>query len=114
MATKEYMTKWRKANRLAVRAYGQEYRKTHEAEYKGYRTKAWLKKRAFMDNLKKGPCADCGVQYPPYVMDFDHVGEKSLKISESFQTSSTRLLNEIAKCELVCANCHRIRTHERY
>jgi hypothetical protein len=61
---------------------------------------------------KAAPCVDCGVQYPYYVMDFDHVrGEKRFALSQH-QARGLKLIDEeIAKCDLVCANCHRIRTH---
>lgn len=58
------------------------------------------------------PCVDCGVIYPPYVLDFDHVtGEKIDRVSRLVQTSSIeRIQEEIDKCVLRCANCHRERT----
>lgn len=64
---------------------------------------------------KSVPCADCGRTYPPYVMDFDHVrGEKVGNIAHlKVRATAETLLAEIAKCEVVCANCHRIRSHER-
>ena len=48
-------------------------------------------------------------------MDFDHVRGKTAGISRLLQAnvSMTRLLAEIAKCDLVCSNCHRIRTWNR-
>lgn len=61
---------------------------------------------------KDKPCADCGVQYPHYVMDFDHLTDKSFNIGrDGAKGTMERLLKEIAKCEVVCANCHRERTH---
>lgn len=74
------------------------------------------KKRAFVDNLKKGPCVDCGIEYPPYVMDFDHLEDKSFNIAWIVSRNlkgMAFLQQEIDKCELVCANCHRERTHKR-
>jgi L-lysine 2,3-aminomutase len=64
---------------------------------------------------KEEPCADCGVSYPYYVMDFDHVsGEKVMMISQLvLRGATTKLMTELEKCEVVCANCHRIRTFER-
>jgi hypothetical protein len=62
------------------------------------------------------PCMDCGVKYPYYVMDFDHVnGKKTTHISEMIQQGMARwkIFSEVTKCELVCANCHRERTHSR-
>lgn len=54
---------------------------------------------------------DCGGTFPPECMDFDHVrGEKSFNVGENFYISESKLLAEVAKCDLVCANCHRIRT----
>ena len=61
------------------------------------------------------PCIDCKVSYPYYVMDFDHVrGVKHKNVSELISTLSKKKIDlEIAKCEIVCSNCHRIRTHMR-
>lgn len=61
-------------------------------------------------------CVDCAQFYPYYVMDFDHVnGEKKSAVADIIKSNSSRtaVFAEIAKCELVCANCHRIRTHNR-
>lgn len=68
-----------------------------------------------INELKSKPCTDCGHAFPPECMDFDHVkGKKIIKISthRMYHRWET-LLKEIAKCELVCANCHRIRTKKR-
>jgi hypothetical protein len=47
-------------------------------------------------------------------MDFDHIGSKEANISALMSRSGLdRLVKEIAKCEVVCANCHRIRTQAR-
>lgn len=69
----------------------------------------------WFDSLKNKPCKDCGNSYPPYVMDFDHLRDKEFGLSKTlnYNWGRTRVLNEIEKCELVCANCHRIRTHNR-
>lgn len=72
--------------------------------------------RAHRDRLKAVPCADCGNSYPPYVMDFDHVrGQKIVEVSKfcTDRGSLAKMQTEAEKCEVVCANCHRIRTHER-
>ncbi len=66
--------------------------------------------------IKSNPCLDCNQSYPHFVMDFDHVsGEKILAISEMMQRAMpwNKIQEEIDKCELVCANCHRIRTFTR-
>lgn len=69
--------------------------------------------KEFIVELKRVSCADCGVEYPPCVMQFDHVrGEKEFNLSEASKLgfSIERIMDEIAKCEIVCANCHALRT----
>ena len=62
--------------------------------------------------IKKSPCADCGNSFNPESMDFDHV--RGTKLKNISQISVLRLaLEEIKKCELVCSNCHRVRTRKR-
>ena len=70
-------------------------------------------KRDFLRDLKENnPCTDCGKFYPYYVTDYDHVrGTKNKDISDLWGASRETLLEEISKCDLVCANCHRQRTH---
>lgn len=71
-------------------------------------------RRDYVASLKDSPCTDCGVKYPPYVMQFDHVhGQKRRNVSEMLTSSLESILEEISKCELVCANCHAARTHKR-
>ncbi len=71
----------------------------------------------WLQSLKAGqPCADCGESYEPWCMDYDHVRGVKLKsvsrlVLENAPTS--RILEEIAKCELVCVLCHNKRTFER-
>lgn len=72
-------------------------------------------RRSIVDSLKRmTPCADCGQNFPPECMDFDHIqGEKKFNISAALLKGISDLEQEIAKCEIVCANCHRIRTKAR-
>ena len=64
---------------------------------------------------EKNPCMDCKISYPYYMMDFDHVrGTKQANVAELINTLSQKRLDaEIAKCEIVCSNCHRARTYIR-
>ena len=82
---------------------------------KTYTTNNRQKLREYINQLKKEtPCMDCEIKYPPCVLDFDHViGKKKKNISSliSDSVSLETLQTEINKCEIVCANCHRIRTH---
>src|SRR6267378_1148821 len=70
----------------------------------------------FLRSLRCVPCADCRGQFPPYVMDFDHRGDAPKDfwiLQRAGAVSRERLMNELAKCDIVCANCHRARTHAR-
>jgi hypothetical protein len=59
------------------------------------------------------PCVDCGLA-DPVVLEFDHVGEKHFDIGKGFEAYGwARVLDEIERCEVVCANCHRRRTYRR-
>ena len=72
--------------------------------------------RDMLAGMKNVPCVDCGKEYPSYVMDFDHVrGEKKFNISSAHRDAIAmdRILEELKKCEVVCSNCHRIRTFTR-
>ncbi len=83
-----------------------------------YVAKAHRNKKKLDQLIKKikesTPCKDCGQKYPYYVMDFDHRNgeEKKFCIAECRFGIKT-LLKEIEKCDVVCSNCHRERTHQR-
>ena len=70
-----------------------------------------MARHAVIDKLKSGPCTDCGKIFPPECMDFDHV--RGQKLGNISKMSLKRALEEVWKCELVCATCHRQRTLER-
>lgn len=62
------------------------------------------------------PCADCGKKYHYCVMDFDHrEGETKLfNLSSAWsQKGQDKVEQEVAKCDIVCSNCHRMRTYNR-
>ena len=67
----------------------------------------------FFDFLKTKSCVDCGnTDYR--VLEFDHLRDKKYNISQRCgDTTLKNLMKEIDKCEVVCANCHRIRTATR-
>lgn len=70
----------------------------------------------WLQQLKESlPCTDCKQFYPYYVMDFDHLSDKKYPIAQMAGQGYDipAIAAEIAKCELVCANCHRVRTWDR-
>ena len=72
---------------------------------------------AWMRELKSSrPCTDCGGWFHPAAMTFDHLRGTSKRgdVSNLLYAGYRKvLLDEIAKCELVCANCHAVRTFMR-
>jgi hypothetical protein len=73
------------------------------------------KLREIIRTAKDVPCLDCGVKYPYYVMDFDHLEDKIFNVGHMVGRGIpvSMVITEIAKCEVVCSNCHRERTHVR-
>lgn len=65
--------------------------------------------------LKTNPCTDCGIRLPHFCMEYDHLRDKTMSIAQMLARHMPihKIEQEIAKCELVCARCHRIRTFSR-
>lgn len=102
------MAKWNEAARKAQQRYRSRPEvKAHFREYVRSR-----RERVYA--LKSRPCTDCGNCFPYECMDFDHVrGSKRKEISSMLNCSIEVLEEELGKCDLVCANCHRIRSRAR-
>ena len=73
--------------------------------------------RAIVWEAKSRSCQDCGGTFHPWVMEFDHrdgtIKEAAVANLVSKGCPDTRLLAEIGKCDVVRANCHRLRTYRR-
>lgn len=68
--------------------------------------------RRLIAEIRSKPCTDCGRNPHPAAMEFDHCrGEKKLEFCHSHSLAD--VLAEIEKCDIVCANCHRIREYKR-
>lgn len=102
----------------------------HNSAVRKYRAKRYKEEGRWYDNspkavaaknwmveLKSKPCHDCGGKFEVCCMDFDHrMGTiKTYNIGSMFahHYSQELIATELKKCDLVCANCHRIRTRER-
>lgn len=105
--------------------YQKDYIKKHYEENKDYykekskkrKQEQLPKRKAILSRYKvlKG-CVDCGYKEHPEALDFDHiVGTKSFNISQANNrmTSWLKIKEEVKKCEVRCANCHRIATASR-
>lgn len=121
MTTPPRWTKWYYSNLKKHRAderarYRRRVKEGNERERSRIKTaKARVIVKAFIKQAKEIPCADCGKRYPYYVMDFDHIrGRKEFTINTgSWGRNIGRVKSEVAKCEVVCSNCHRERTYQR-
>lgn len=106
------LARYRTANAEATRRR----RETDPEKVRAEKRRRMDANRTIIRQAKTVPCTDCGVQYPPHVMQFDHLdpAQKHFNVGERGPTlGESRLTAEIAKCEVVCANCHADRTYQR-
>jgi hypothetical protein len=116
----EYARNWRAKNRDHANSLARAWRARNPGrgnrEKRNARNARWKAgRREIVTELKRVPCAQCGGTFDPICMDFDHrEGEtKIADISAMMHAPLERLFAEIAKCDVVCANCHRLRTAAR-
>lgn len=101
------------------REYVREHYRANKASYveKAKKRNAEVKEKhreIIMEHLRGNPCVDCG-NSDTEVLQFDH-RDRSDKVSEvsNLITGSTRrLMDEIEKCDIRCANCHVKRTRRQ-
>jgi len=76
-----------------------------------------VERKEMVRRMKDVPCMDCGKKYPAFIMEFDHREDeiKDFNISSAvgWGAGKSRLMTEIAKCDVVCVLCHRFRTARR-
>ena len=116
--------------KICQRAWRREWRAKYKEKYGEYDGKKYNQENGerfaqlksariaklyeWLNELKQAPCTDCKQTFNPVCMDFDHLdGSAKIKgitkmVNETY--SKERIIQEIEKCELVCANCHRLRT----
>lgn len=96
--------------------YSKVYRERHPERVRESERKQQRQRRDMLRDLKeKTPCMDCGGSFAHYVMEFDHrPGEdKRANVTALTAANYSVLMREVEKCDIICANCHRKRTHER-
>lgn len=97
-AARKSYAKNREANAARIRAHSERYR---------------ARNRAIVDEAKSAPCVDCGGEFPPIVMDLHHRDPSTKVAAVSNMVHAAvgvaKLEAEIAKCDVLCSNCHRLR-----
>jgi hypothetical protein len=116
---------WREKSRRRVASWSDEQRRTHNRRQMGryipsnrYRdiSKQDRYELVVKAKLKAGHCADClmSVEVWNHVMfAWDHQPQfvKLFNLSKAAKYPSSMVVEELAKCVLVCHNCHAMRTH---
>jgi hypothetical protein len=96
-------------------AYKREHYTRHHDRYVAnavQRKRALIAERTvyLFELFRERPCIDCG-EADPIVLEFDHLGPKKFNIATNLANRKWQsILDEIATCDVVCANCHRRRT----
>lgn len=110
LRSKKYASK----HRDKYNKYNRDYYVRNKEKISIQKQQYWnTKRRIVLEHLQSHPCTDCG-NSDIRVLEFDHIrGQKRNGIAEMKGYSVKALIKEIAKCEVVCANCHRIRTETR-
>lgn len=101
-------------------AYGREHYETNKQRYIDQAAASQRRLRRerttyLIEYFAAHPCTDCG-EDDPIVLEFDHLDAKAKSFTIGGAISYRRwqsILDEMAKCEVVCANCHRRRTARR-
>jgi hypothetical protein len=108
---------WTEEDRARMRVNSLRYFHRHREEIKELNRRKQAERLSLINACKEVPCVDCGQQYAHYVMEFDHrtprKGTAVKPISSYVGKSWERIMTEIDKCDIVCANCHRARTWKR-
>lgn len=113
----EYQREWAKNNPDKTKKARADYKNNHPEQYrlsrKKYNDTKYRDRREKIDKIKldRG-CVDCGYREFACALDFDHVrGEKLGTLAHiAVRNTWEDVLIEIAKCEVRCSNCHRVKS----
>lgn len=113
MTHTEYMRVWRSTHKESIARTNKKWSEAHKDRKNGYRKTEYDGRQAWLNERKSKPCMDCGHQYPPYVMQFDHRDPATKRDQVRSSHMIPWMIEEIKRCDLVCANCHAERTHKQ-
>lgn len=103
------MPTWK--NKEKAREYHLDRFYQDKEKWQEYEKETKRKKKEMIDEIKSSTgCKKCGYNAHPICLDFHHVGEKKIGIPQAINRkwSNKRILEEISKCVVLCANCHRL------
>lgn len=107
-------SKWHEENKEHFKQLQRNWYEKNRDTVKAKRLAVRAEIRDLVRAAKDVPCMDCGIRYPYYVMDLDH-RDPSTKVTDPAKLAAglsvRKAKEEIAKCDPVCSNCHRIRTY---
>jgi hypothetical protein len=107
--TREYYWKNREKVLERGRAYDRRYhaanRTQHLARMKDYREQI----KVIVAEARAEPGMDCGGSFPPVCMEMHHRDPATKRFEVSNAGTPNLARAELAKCDVICANCHRIR-----
>lgn len=85
-----------------------QWRKRNPEQNRERWEKSHREKKAILDKARSGGCVRCGESHPS-CLDFHHRDRatKDADIATMRRFGLSRLVDEIAKCDVLCANCHR-------
>lgn len=110
-AHRKYENERRKKNPERTREQNRRWRNENKEKARTANNKLNASRTRFLRDYKlsKG-CMDCGYNEYPEVLEFDHLRDKMFQLGSGSRNAWHKVLEEIDKCEVVCANCHRVRT----
>jgi len=112
--TRAYFQKRYKERKEEYRARSEAWAKAHPIRMRRAvaRHRVWM--REMINSFRDQPCTDCKKKFPRHITEFDHCrGRKLFSVGGKTAYGVVGTLNEIAKCDLVCANCHLERAWKR-
>ncbi len=116
---KEYNDRYKSKHPERVIEQDKKYKEKHKIEIRQKASK-WQKEKGRINKLKAieylgGQCTDCKNTFPPYVYDFHHLDPKikDSGIARIMGRTWEKIVPELNKCVLLCANCHRIRENSK-
>jgi hypothetical protein len=99
---KQAQAKYYRENHAKIRAQANKY-----SEIRKSKAVRWVNQY----KVDHPTCTDCQLDYPPHILDFDHLRDKIAGVAQLQRNGNIAAIKaEIEKCEIVCANCHRHRT----